>query len=171
MTGRCLIVLAAAAVLTGCAVGSRREGVLTPRAGEVIEISVGPCFGFCPVYDVRVVPDGAIVFDGKRHTAVLGERRRSAGPATYRTLADDLAPFRPAPGTEDVVACDAAISDMSSFTITWTDAAGMRTVAKHSFGCTGGPGHTLDQLLHDLSMRLGIANWARQVTRPGASRG
>ncbi|USI72860.1 DUF6438 domain-containing protein [Sphingomonas morindae] len=169
--GRSVVVLTAAAALSGCAAGSGREGVSAPAAGGVIGISVGPCFGFCPVYEVRVRADGLIVFDGERHTAVIGERRRSAGPETYRTLADDLAPFQPAPGTEGVVACDAAISDTSSYTITWIDAAARRSVATHRIGCTGGPGHALDQVLRDLPTRLGLGDWASQVTRPGASRG
>lgn len=169
--GRFVIVLTAAAALTGCAMGSGPKSPSASHAGEVIEISVGPCFGFCPVYEVRVGADGLVVFDGERHTAIVGERRRSAGPQAYRALADDLAPFRPAPGTEGVVACEAAISDTSSYTITWTDAAGGKTVATHRSGCTGGPGHALDQVLHDLPTRLGISDWARQVTRPGASRG
>jgi hypothetical protein len=168
---RSVVVLTAAAALTGCAVGSGPESPSTLHAGEIIEISVGPCFGFCPVYDVRVGADGLVVFDGERHTAIVGERRRSAGPQTYRTLADDLAPFRPTPGTEGVVACDAAISDTSSYTITWTDTAGHRSVATHRSGCTGGPGLAPDQVLHDLQSRLGIGDWARQVTRLGASRG
>jgi hypothetical protein len=168
---RSVVALIATAALTGCAAGSGAERVAALVAGEVIEISVGPCFGFCPVYNVRVGPDGLIVFNGERHTAVVGERRRSAGPEIYPTLADDLAPFRPTPGTEGVVACDAAISDTSSYTITWTDTAGHRSVATHRSGCTGGPGLALDQALHDLPSRLGIGDWARQVTRLGASRG
>jgi hypothetical protein len=168
---RSVVVLTAAAALTGCAAGSGPEGVPVPQAGEIIEISVGPCFGFCPVYDLRVGSDGLIVFEGERHTAIVGERRRSVGPETYRTLANDLAPFRPAPGTEVVVACDAAISDTSSYTITWTDAVGRRSVVTHRSGCTGGQGHALDQVLRDLPARFGIGDWARQVTRPGASRG
>lgn len=165
-----LLVTASAAVLQACAM-QPHPGSEQSASAETVSVSVGPCFGFCPVYDVRIAPDGSVVFTGDRHTSVLGERRRSAGASTYSSVVRDLAPFRPATGTEVAVACEAAISDTSSYTVTWTDAAGRRTVATHRSGCTGGPGHQLDAVLRGLPERLGVVDWARQVTRPGASRG
>src|SRR3546814_351898 len=61
-----------------------------------IAISVGPCFGFCPVYDAKIVADGIVSFTGTRHTTVLGTRERRAAPDTYHKLEADLASFRPA---------------------------------------------------------------------------
>lgn len=144
-----------------------------PLAGssETIAVSVGPCFGFCPVYDVVLSPNGDVHFSGKRHTAEVGDRDRRSSPEVYRAVADDLATFRPADGTTEHVPCAAAISDTSSYTITWTAADGRRTVGTHQRGCSGGPGQALDSVLATLPNRLGVAAWARQTTRPGSSRG
>ena len=171
MSGRLRLALTALLALGGCAAGQGGAGKPMPAAGETIGISVGPCFGFCPVYDVSVSPDGTIAFTGRRHTAVLGERRRSAGPATYRSLARDLAPFRPADGTEARVSCEAAISDTPSYTITWNAAGGRKTTATHQGGCPDGPGKALDAVLRQLPEQLGITDWTTQIARPGASRG
>lgn len=142
-----------------------------PVATETIAISVGPCFGFCPVYDVTASSNGKIRFVGQRNTAVLGERTREAGATAFRSLKQDLAGFRPSSGTETIVDCVAAVSDTSQFKVIWTDADGQKTVAVVQSGCPGGPGKTLVTLLRDLPARLGFASWAEQTTRPGASRG
>ena len=164
--------LLALSVLGACAATSTPiSGTPTARAAETIAIATGPCFGFCPIYEVAVTPAGAVRFTGQRHTAVLGERERQAGADTYRALARDLQPFRPADGTEAYVPCTADIADTPSFVITWTGPDGRRTTARHQGGCPGGPGQALDAMLEQVPARLGIADWASQVTRPGASRG
>lgn len=142
-----------------------------PAAAETIAISVGPCFGFCPVYEVAITPAGAVRFTGERHTAVLGSRERQADADIYRTLARELQPFRPAAGTEAHVPCTANVADTPSYRISWTTPDGRRTVATHQGGCPGGPGQALDAVLERMPARLGITDWTSQVTRPGVSRG
>ncbi|ATI79972.1 hypothetical protein A6768_08105 [Sphingobium yanoikuyae] len=164
-----LLALGACATVPGSP-GEETEQGSGPRK-ETIAVSVGPCFGFCPVYDAKIAPDGTVTFHGERHTATLGDKSRVAGKGTYASISASLAPFRPTDGTTGVVPCDAAISDMSSYTITWTDAQGLKTVATHQQGCSGGPGQALDRILKDLPDRLGISAWAKQITRPGTSRG
>jgi len=165
---------AAAALLgmSGCATvapgGAPASGPAVPTS---IAISVGPCFGFCPVYDVKLSADGAVAFTGARHTAVLGSRERRTTPETYRAVAADLAPFRPADGTTAEVPCAIAMSDMPTYTITWTDTNGGQTVATHKGGCRDGAGQDLDVVLHGVPERLGIEAWMHQTTRPGVSRG
>lgn len=166
----CLLTLLPA--FGGCAAGSA-TAVATPSAAalESVTISVGPCFGFCPVYDAAIASNGAVTFTGKRHTAVLGERRGRSRFGTYSAVTTALARFRPASGTTMRVECSAEILDTAPYTITWTDANGQRTVATHRSRCSGGTGKELDALLRDLPQQLGIADWARQTTRSGASRG
>lgn len=159
-----------AIALGACTPATDRPGPVA-ATGDQILISVGPCFGFCPVYDVSIAPDGSVAYDGKRHTELLGAHTRSAGKSAYDGLARDLAPYRPASGLTERVACEAAISDTSSYSITWIDAAGTKSTATHSRGCSGGPGQALDKLLETVPARLGIDAWAKQVTRPGTSRG
>jgi hypothetical protein len=141
------------------------------RASASIAVSVGPCFGFCPIYDAKVAADGTVSFTGTRHTAILGTRERRAAPQTYRSLESDLARFRPANGSTAAVPCAVEISDMPSYTITWTSVDGHQAVATHHGGCREGAGHDLDTVLRALPQRLGIEEWMKQTTRPGVSRG
>jgi len=136
-----------------------------------IAISVGPCFGFCPVYDAKITADGAVSFGGIRHTALLGKRERRAGPRTYGALDADLAPFRPVDGATAEISCAAEISDMPTYTITWTGTDGQKTVATHHAGCSEGAGRDFDIVLRGVPRRLGIEEWMKQTTWPGVSRG
>jgi len=136
-----------------------------------IAISVGPCFGFCPVYDAKIAADGTVSFTGTRHTAVLGTRERQVAPQTYGAIEADLAPFRPTGGGTTEIPCAVEISDMPTYTVTWTSAAGQKAVATHRGGCREGAGRDLDGVLRGLPQRLGIEEWMKQTTRPGVSRG
>lgn len=138
---------------------------------EAITLSVGPCFGFCPVYDLTVDAAGEVVFQGSRHTAVLGERRRRVSPETYAALAADLARFKPTAEASSPVECTAAVSDTSSYTVTWSEAEDRKVVAESRSGCPGGPAHDLNRVLQALPDRVGVAGWAKQTTRPGEGRG
>jgi hypothetical protein len=175
LTGRRLVAfsaLAATLALGACTTHAPRPLAEVPAAGNAsILVSVGPCFGFCPVYDVVVASGDTVIFAGKRHTAVLGDRSRHAPADTYRKVAADLAAFRPATGSEAEVPCETQITDTSVYTITWVDPDGQRTVARHQSRCAGGPGRALDGVLGGLPQRLGIAEWVKQTTREGASRG
>lgn len=163
--------MAAGGLLAGCTtMADDRPSASLPGA-ETVTVAVGPCFGFCPVYQVSVAPDGALRFVGERHTAVIGERMKAIGAAASQALIRDLAPYRPATGSEAQIACTAMVSDTSSYTVTWEDRDGGKTVATVQDHCPGGPGQSLGALLRTLPTRLGIADWAKQVTRPGASRG
>lgn len=169
---RTAVTTSALLLLAGCATGATRpQGETAADVGGSITIAVGPCFGFCPVYRTEVGSTGRVVFTGERHTAVIGERSRDTGAAAYRSLEADLAEYRPADGTTQRVECDAAISDTSTYTITWRRTDGREAVATHQSRCSGGPGQKLDVLLQSLPERLGVAAWAKPVIRPGASRG
>lgn len=164
--------LSAVMTLTACAAGTPpMPSAPNPSPIESVTVSVGPCFGFCPVYDATIASNGLVSFVGSRHTAVLGERRLNVGADAYRTVADELAVFRPAAGTEARIQCDAAISDMSAYTIRWQGSDGQVTVATLQSRCPAGPGARLDAILRGLPGRLGIEEWAKQTTRPGESRG
>jgi hypothetical protein len=165
-----IVALVAATLLGGCATmhGGKPAG---GGGEEAVTLAVGPCFGFCPVYHVRLGPDGTMRFVGERHTAVLGERVGSIGRKSFLAVSRDLATFRPATGTEADVTCDVAISDTSSYTVTWSDPGGRTTVARVESGCPAGRGRALAKLLRDMPRRLGFDGWAAQKTRQGESRG
>lgn len=174
MSGLVRAASAGAALMALAACAAVSPGV-APAAGagvrSSIAISVGPCFGFCPVYDAKIAADGAVSFTGTRHTAVLGPRERQATPQAYHAIETDLARFRPAGGGTAEIPCAVEISDMPTYTITWTDPNGQRAVATHHGGCREGRGDDLDAVLRGLPERLGIVEWMKQTTRPGVSRG
>ena len=157
--------------LGACAATGTPPETAGQPAAETITVSVGPCFGFCPVYTVSVSPAGMVTFNGERHTTELGEKTRDAGPAEYRALATALAAYRPATGTTGESQCDTRISDQSHTRITWTAPDRTVTTLEHDKGCRSAANDRLNALLQDLPTRLGIEPWARQLTRPGVSRG
>jgi len=142
-----------------------------PAPAETIAYSVGPCFGFCPVYRVEVTPSGHIAFDGERHTATLGRQEVEGGTKAYRAIATSLAAYRPATGETAQTQCDQRISDMQHYRIVWTAADGTQTVLEHDKGCRSKTNDGLNKALATLPEALGIADWTRQETRPGVSRG
>ncbi|MFT3998073.1 MAG: DUF6438 domain-containing protein [Asticcacaulis sp.] len=162
-----------AAALGGCA--SLGQNLGQPgdpvRPAEVISYSVGPCFGFCPVYQVKVLPDGEVTFTGERHTAVLGEQRRGGKPSAYAATAKALAAYRPATGETSETQCEQRISDLQHYRIVWTSPEGVETVLMHDKGCRSPKNDALNKVLEDLPGTLGIADWAKGEVRPGASRG
>lgn len=165
-----LIGVAAIGGLSACATAPK-AGPGAPAALETIAVSVGPCFGFCPVYKLGITPDGTVAFDGERHTAVLGQRTRAAGRAAYDRTAAGLAPYRPATGATAETTCETRISDLQQYHLTWTAADGTVTTLNHDRGCRSPRNEALNELLQALPTQLGVEPWARQTTRPGVSRG
>ena len=66
--------------LAGC---TTTAGAVGEAEVESIVYETGPCFGACPVYRLTVGRDGSALFEGRRFTAVTGERRFSVTPAQY----------------------------------------------------------------------------------------
>jgi type 1 fimbria pilin len=173
-TPACLIALAGTvafgAMLSGCAtLGTKPAGA--PLAPETIVYSVGPCFGFCPVYKVEVTPTGHVTFEGERHTATLGKQEVEGGEKAYKAISNALKAYRPASGQTEQTQCDQRISDMQNYRIVWTATDGTQTVLEHDKGCRSARNEALNKALEALPAELGIANWAKQETRPGVSRG
>lgn len=138
---------------------------------ETIAVSVGPCFGFCPVYKMSMAPAGAISFVGERHTGLLGHGMRENGSASYAKAAAALAPYRPETGSKAETTCEARISDQQHYQMTWTAPDGTVTTLDHDRGCRSGRNDMLNAVLDALPTQLGIEEWAREVRRPGVSRG
>lgn len=157
------------ALLSACAAPEARP--LTLSSAETIHYTVGPCMGYCPVYNVMVTPSGMVSFNGERHTATLGMRLRSIKTSEYLSVLSELAPHRPASGTHTETECKTRASDLPHHRITWTGADGRMTTLEHYQGCRSPANDALSSVLDGLPGKLGIGELARQVTRPGASRG
>jgi hypothetical protein len=159
--------LAMLAVLGACAAMPNDA----PAGGETIGYSVGPCFGFCPVYNVSVTTDGHVAFEGERHTAVLGRQEKNGGAQAYGAISTSLAAYRPATGTTADTECESRMSDQQHYRIVWTAADGTETVLQHDRGCRSAKNDQLNKAMEALPAKLGIAEWAKQTTRQGVGRG
>ena len=104
---------------------------------ETISYETGPCFGACPVYRVTVNRDGSGVFEGRRFTAVTGERRFSATPEQFQAFARHLAPLRPATGEVNYSGenCRMNATDLPSADVEWRGADGAQQRLSFYYGC------------------------------------
>jgi hypothetical protein len=126
------IAFAAALALPACA-------TVPPADGRAASISyeTGPCFGACPVYRVTVNADGTGTFEGRRFTAVTGERRFALTPGQFRAFAAQLAPIRPASGDlrySGPPLCRSMATDLPSAEVTWRSGAGEQRLYFY-YGC------------------------------------
>ena len=157
--------------LSACATLSGAPASTSHAPQETIAYSVGPCFGFCPVYSASVTPAGRVEYKGERHTAVLGNKAREGGARSYTAMSRGLADFRPATGTTAQTQCDQRTTDQQHYRIIWTAVDGTQTVLEHDKGCRSARNDMLNKALDGLPGKLGIGDWVKQTTRPGESRG
>lgn len=149
-------ILAAAALATALCACATVPAAGTEPAAIVYE--TGPCFGACPVYRVTVGADGQGLFEGRRFTAVTGERRFTVTPDQYRRFAAQLAPVRPASGTVRYAgeACSQNATDMPSVDVTWRAAAAEQRLYFY-YGCDMEGNRALGERLRAAPALLPIA--------------
>jgi len=123
-----------ALALTGCATTS---GAALGGGVESITYETGPCFGACPVYTVTVNRDGTGLFEGRRFTAVSGERRFTLAPAQFDAFARQLEPLRPASGEQRYSGemCGVMATDLPSADVRWRSSGGAEQHLYFYFGC------------------------------------
>ena len=95
-----------------------------------ISFETGPCFGACPVYRVTVRADGEGRFEGRRFTAVTGERAFTMTSSQFDAFARQLAPLRPQEAERRYAgeACEMMATDLPSTEVTWQDGQGRHTL-------------------------------------------
>lgn len=121
MRGFAIAFLVAALGVPGCAaVPADAEGAAR-RSVASISYETGPCFGACPVYSVTVNSDGSGMFEGRRFTAVEGQRAFRVSRAEFDRLLAHLDPIRPAEGSVRYSgeACERMATDLPSAEVTW----------------------------------------------------
>ena len=130
VAGAALLALAAA----GCATVAERP---MPIESDSISYETGPCFGACPVFRVSVGPDGNGTFEGRQHTAVVGERGFRVTAAQYQAFRNHLAPLRPAEGNVRLSgeACRQMATDLPSAEVTWFSQIGNSQSYYLYYGC------------------------------------
>jgi hypothetical protein len=55
-----------------------------------ITLSRGPCFGFCPIYDVTVFADGSVQFEPGFNRGEIGEPKSNVSEAEVKELYDGV---------------------------------------------------------------------------------
>jgi hypothetical protein len=129
-----MIGLAIGLALAGCAT---TPGAAAESGVESVSYETEPCFGACPVYRVTVSRDGSGLFEGRRFTAVTGERRFPVTPAQYRAFVRHLARLRPASGDRSYSgeACEMMATDLPSTNVSWRTAGGAEQRLHFYHGC------------------------------------
>ena len=124
-----------------------------------IVYETGPCFGACPVYRVTVGADGQGLFEGRRYTAVTGERRFTVTPDQYRRFTAQLAPARPASGSVRYAgeACSQNATDMPSVDVTWRSGTAEQRLYFY-YGCDMERNRALGERLRAAPALLPIAD-------------
>lgn len=129
--------------------------------GARVVMERGPCFGTCPVYEVRIDASGVVSFDGRRFTDLSGTATagipRDSAAALMRSLeADgffDLAP-RYLHGEKE---CGAYHTDAPHVRLTLSLGGRTHTV-QHDYGCTGAP--EVLRSMHDrVDAAAGVGRW------------
>jgi len=108
-----------------------------PRGAESISYETGPCLGTCPFYKVTVNADGAGIFEGRRFTAVTGERHFRLTRAQYQAFASHLAPVRPASDQRywGPPLCGQMATDQISVEVVWRSPADDERRLFFYYGC------------------------------------
>ena len=154
-------------VLEGCA--SRKPAL--PQSGSASETNVGAssavtlertaCFGRCPVYQISVVSDGVVSYQGKAHVRHLGPATAQISVEQVSSLISELEKggyFSFAPRyTPGDSACGRYATD-SPAVITSVRSAGRAKRIEHDYGCGSAPG-ALVVLERRIDEVLGSSQW------------
>ena len=133
-----MMILGGVALAVACA-GEQVALEQPASAGDTIRFSAGPCFGSCPIYSLRVTPDGSGLLEPERFTAVPGATRFTVTRTQYRRFRAALTQFRPAAGTVRRIGhgenCTRFATDMPGYTIEWTRGGLPPTRLEFQSGC------------------------------------
>ena len=153
----------ALAMLAGCTVGDARPGPPEAIEAPTISYETGPCFGACPVYRVTVTSDGSGRFEGRRFTAVEGERSFRIGPDRFQALLAHLEPIRPATGSVRYSgdACERMATDLPSAEVTWHLSGGGEQLLHFYHGCDMAKNRAIAERLNAVPDLLPIGEMIR----------
>lgn len=129
---------------------------------ETIRYSSSPCFGACPIYSVEVSPSGAVHFDGKQYTKVIGTQDLTVDLSVYKKLQQELKTYRPETGANvKTTGCVQTATDQPSAYFWWKRPDGTVTRLSHYQGCISPANAELNKLIEKLPTLIGIEDLVR----------
>lgn len=129
---------------------------------ETIRYSSSPCFGACPIYSVEVSPSGAVHFDGKQYTKVIGTQELTVDPSVYKKLQQELKTYRPETGANvKTTGCVQTATDQPSAYFWWKRPDGTITRLSHYQGCISPANAEFNKLIERLPTLIGIEDLVR----------
>lgn len=146
------------AVLAACAT---TDDALLPQPGyDSISLTVGPCYGPCPIYDLVIASDGSVRFRDRDYQGPRRLKRRDVGAERYQAVAEALAPYRP---PNRLPECLISSTDAQEYTIVWTSPSGGSETLPHYSGDTCPESEELTQVLQTVPALAGVADWLRDA--------
>jgi hypothetical protein len=129
---------------------------------EAVTYSTEACRGFCPVYSVRMTPEGEGVFTGEQHTAVTGERRFTVEPAVAARFIEHVDAVRPAGGDRRIemgtADCGTVATDLPAINVRWDSNTGAAPQSLHLYlGCSADEARRVRAVLEAAPSLLPIA--------------
>lgn len=66
------------------------EPPLAAPGEDVFTIARGPCMGTCPIFELTLLPDGTLIFDGERYVPRMGVHRAKLPAETFEAVVREL---------------------------------------------------------------------------------
>lgn len=133
-----------------------------PQSGyDKISISVGACYGPCPMYNLVIASNGSVRFQDWGYQGPRGTvKTRTLGTEGYEAVADALAAYRPPNALPE---CLESETDAQDFTIVWTDRSGSSASLYHYGGDVCPASEELTRVLYTIPALSGVSEW---LSRP-----
>lgn len=145
-------------VLLGLMACASRGAAELPRSGyDTISISVGACYGPCPMYNLVIASNGSVRFQDWGYQGARGPlKTRTLGAEGYEAVADALAAYRPPNALPE---CLETETDAQDFTIVWTDRSGSSASLHHYGGDVCPASEELTRVLYRIPELSGVSQW------------
>lgn len=109
-----LVLFCSLALLASCGISKKSY----QHAPASIKMSMGPCFGQCPVYDIEITGDGKAAYTGKHFVEKMGEFAKTFSPEETNTL---FKRFKDANFWDYADEYTAEVTDLPTVYITYAD--------------------------------------------------
>lgn len=164
---RTLCALAVALLLNACApvttsanTGAKEGGAMSDPV--VISLARSGCYGFCPVYTVRITGEGDVTYVGQRFVNVVGEQHASVPREAVRALVArfDAAGFE---GLRD--SYEARVTDLPTYTLSLERDGRRKTVSDYG-GLSAGMPEAVRALQQEVDRVAGTERWVLRNGEP-----